>query len=199
MDQTARITLQANFFPLEGIVFFPSSTLPLNIFEPRYLSMIQDCLKHGTLLAISDLDPADSATVEPIVGLGLVSVFEERSDGTLVILVRGAHRGRVVSMEQHKPFYRCKVELLAEDSELEEKNRFFLKRLEQGLRDWAEQTLPDRASRDAFLDGLRDGRDSPRRLIETFAHYKLPDVDIRQQLLETSSLDARVELLRRVL
>lgn len=199
MDQTAQITLQANFFPLEGIVFFPTSTLPLNIFEPRYLSMIQDCLKHGRPLAISDFDPADQDTPNPIVGLGLVSVFEERSDGTMVILVRGAHRGRVISMEQERPFYRCKVELLPEVSAIEDGNRFFLRRLEQGLREWAEQTLPDRASREAFLEGLGDGPDSPKRLIETFAHYKLPDVDVRQQLLETSSLDGRVELLRRVL
>ena len=37
-------------FPLEGVIVFPGSVLPLNIFEKRYLNMINDCLKTDTRL-----------------------------------------------------------------------------------------------------------------------------------------------------
>jgi hypothetical protein len=76
-----------------------------------------------------------------------------------------------------------------------QENLFFLRRLRKSLEEWAEQTLPDRPSRLAFLEGL----EAPTKLIETYAHYKILDTDIRQQLLETHSPDARVELLRRVI
>ena len=186
----------ANLFPLEGIVFFPTLTLPLNIFEPRYISMVNDCLEHNRPLAVTDIDPtASGSESEIIVGLGQVNLYEKRPDGTMVILVRGTHRARVLQVQSDSPYIRCELEVLGEDENLQEVNLFFLNRLRGSLRDWADQTLPDRPSRIAFLEGL----EAPRKLLETYAHYRIADADVRQEILETQSLDRRVELLRQTL
>jgi len=191
--------IEACFFPLDGVVFFPSTTLPLNIFEPRYLAMTQEIFKQGLPLVLSDIDPTEPGAWEPtqplIAGMGQVHLFEQRSDGTQVILVRGVSRVRLVTITQEKPFIRCQVDPLTDADDVQHGNLFFLNRLRSGLHDWAQQTLPDAESRGAFEEGLQD----PKRLVEMFAHYKLADVDVRQQLLETTELNARVELLRRVL
>jgi Lon protease-like protein len=184
-------TLEASVFPIEGVVFFPSLTLPLNIFEPRYILMVNDCIDSGRPLAVTDLDPVAGA----IVGMGSVQLFEKRADGTMVILVRGTHRGRITRVLQEKPYFRAELEPLEESSLVDPSHRFFLQRLRSGMEEWAGQTLPDAASRQAFLSGL----DDLRHLVETYAHFKILDADIRQELLEAASLDSRVELLRRVI
>ncbi len=190
MSQNLGDNLEANLFPLEGVVFFPTSTLPLNIFEPRYLLMTQDCLDHDRLLAISEFEEEGS-----IVGVGRVSIFEKRSDGTMVILVKGVCRAKVLAISQTAPFIRCTLEKIDESESIQDSNQFFLQRLKKSLEDWAAQTLPDEGSRRAFMEAIEE----PHRLIETFAHYKIPDADSRQQILETTGLDERVELLRRMI
>jgi Lon protease-like protein len=184
-------SFQTAIFPLEGVVFFPSLTLPLNIFEPRYILMVNDCIEKGRLLAVGDPDPATGA----LYGVGTVQLYEKRADGTMVILVRGSTRARVKSLSQDNPYWIGELEPLLEPTLVADEHRFFLQRLTAGLEEWAKETLPDALSRSAFLEGLKN----PRVLIETYAHFKIGDADIRQSLLESESLDSRVELLRRVI
>jgi len=192
-------TIEACFFPLEGVVFFPSATLPLNIFEPRYLSMTDHLLERSMPLVLSDLDPTEPGAWSPgkslIAGMGAVHLFEQRPDGTKVILVRGTHRVRLVSVLQEKPFIRCQVEPLVDEVVLNAGNIFFLQRLKQGLAQWAEETLPDAESKQAFQAGLENAP----KVVELYSHYRVQDVDIRQQILEISDINRRIDLLRRVL
>lgn len=192
-------SIEACFFPLEGVVFFPSATIPLNIFEPRYLSMTDHLLQHGLPLVLSDLDPTEPGVwndSKPLVaGMGAVHLFEQRPDGTRVVLVRGASRVRLVAVLQEKPFIRCQVEPLVDEPEATPANLFFLQRLKQGLMKWAEETLPDADSRSAFQQGL----ENPQKVVELYAHYRVQDVDVRQQLLEMADINRRIDLLRRVL
>jgi len=191
--------IESCFFPLEGVVFFPSATLPLNIFEPRYLSMTDHLFQHGMPLVLSDLDPTDPESWSPgkslIAGMGAVHLFEQRQDGTRVILVRGTSRVRLVSVLEDKPFIRCQVEPLLDETELHPGNLFFLQRLKQGLNHWAEETLPDPESRQAFQGGL----ENPQKVVELYSHYRVQDVDVRQQILELADINRRIDLLRRVL
>jgi Lon protease-like protein len=192
-------TIEACFFPLEGVVFFPSATLPLNIFEPRYLSMTDHLLERGLPLVLSDLDPTEPGAWSPgkslIAGMGAAHLFEQRPDGTKVILVRGTHRVRLVSVLQENPFIRCQVEPLVDEAVLNAGNIFFLQRLKQGLAQWAEETLPDAESKQAFQAGLENAP----KVVELYSHYRVQDVDIRQQILELSDINHRIDLLRRVL
>lgn len=192
-------SVEACFFPLEGIVFFPSATLPLNIFEPRYLAMTDALFQRELPLVISDLDPTDPESWSPgkslIAGMGNAHLFEQRPDGTRVILVRGTSRVRLVAILQEKPFLICQVEPLLDQDSLQPGNLFFLQRLKQGLAQWAEETLPDADSRVAFQAGLENAQ----KVVELYSHYRVQDVDLRQEILQISDINRRIDVLRRVL
>jgi len=56
-------------FPLPGVVFFPETTLPLHVFEPRYREMLADALAGDRVLGIQLLNPAGRRRRRPSVGL----------------------------------------------------------------------------------------------------------------------------------
>jgi Lon protease-like protein len=84
-------------FPLAGALLLPRGKLPLNIFEPRYLAMVQDSLAGGRMFGMIQPDPggADGQYGEALyrVGcLGRLSSFSETDDGRLLITLTGLVR-----------------------------------------------------------------------------------------------------------
>lgn len=88
-------------FPLTGALLLPHGRLPLNIFEPRYLSMILDALATPTRL-IGMVQPIDATSEEAspeiyqIGCAGRISSFSESEDGRLLITLSGVCRFRIV-------------------------------------------------------------------------------------------------------
>ncbi|WP_299439110.1 LON peptidase substrate-binding domain-containing protein [uncultured Rhodospira sp.] len=88
-------------FPLTGALLLPGGRLPLNIFEPRYLSMVEDALAAGRLMAMVQPrgDEAETQEATPAlydVGcLGRIISFEETPDGRLLITLLGLNRCRL--------------------------------------------------------------------------------------------------------
>jgi uncharacterized protein len=85
-------------FPLTGAVLFPRSALPLNIFEPRYLNMIDDALASDRLIGmIQPASGADAATpaLAPVGCVGRITTFTETEDGRYLITLTGVCRFRV--------------------------------------------------------------------------------------------------------
>ena len=85
-------------FPLTGAVLFPRSALPLNIFEPRYLNMIDDALAAERLIGM--ILPVDAgATANPTLSavgcVGRITSFSETDDGRYLITLTGVCRFRV--------------------------------------------------------------------------------------------------------
>ena len=84
-------------FPLTGALLLPRGKLPLNIFEPRYVAMIEDSLATGRMFGMIQPDP--HATTVPqgdglyrIGCLGRLSSFSETDDGRLLITLTGLIR-----------------------------------------------------------------------------------------------------------
>jgi uncharacterized protein len=87
-------------FPLAGALLLPGTRLPLNIFEPRYLAMIDDALGQGRILGMIQPDPShpDGATGPALfaVGcLGRLTAFSETDDGRYLITLTGLVRYRI--------------------------------------------------------------------------------------------------------
>jgi len=94
-------------FPLSGTVLLPGCDLPLNIFEPRYLNMIDDALKSDRLIGMVQ---SDGDTVKPIGGLGRIIQFSETDDGRYIIVLKGLKRFSVVEeMKLEKPYRQARV------------------------------------------------------------------------------------------
>lgn len=87
-------------FPLEGMVLLPRCRLPLNIFEPRYLSMIEDALGHGRMIGLiqpsSDHRGGDAPPTLYSVGCaGRITSFAETDDGRYLVNLLGVCRFKI--------------------------------------------------------------------------------------------------------
>jgi hypothetical protein len=84
-------------FPLSGALLLPRGKLPLNIFEPRYLAMVQDSLANGRTFGMIQPDPNMPAdefgeSLFRVGCLGRLSSFSETDDGRMLITLTGLVR-----------------------------------------------------------------------------------------------------------
>ncbi len=82
-------------FPLNNFIIFPRTTVPLNIFEPRYIDMINDCMKSNKFLGI--IQPKESIykndhDLHEVGCLGKITSFNETQDGRFLIELKGIVR-----------------------------------------------------------------------------------------------------------
>ena len=92
------LPLNIPVFPLSNFIIFPKTTVPLNIFEPRYLDMINDSMKSNKMIGI--IQPKNSLNSNNVpllykVGcLGRITSFRETDDGRYLIELKGLIRFR---------------------------------------------------------------------------------------------------------
>ncbi len=101
-------------FPLPGALLLPRARLPLHIFEPRYLAMLDDALKTSTRLIgmVQPYDaPGEDGKLHSIGCAGRVTAFSETEDGRYMLTLSGVSRFRVQSeVEGFTPYRRCNVD-----------------------------------------------------------------------------------------
>ncbi len=101
-------------FPLPGALLLPRARLPLQIFEPRYLAMLDDSMKTAERL-IGMIQPRGgrakgAATLQAIGCAGRVTAFSETGDGRYMITLTGISRFRIrEEVEGFSPYRRCRV------------------------------------------------------------------------------------------
>ena len=99
-------------FPLSGALLLPGGKLPLNIFEPRYLTMTLDALRDtGRMLGMVQGDPSrgrdgQSSAVFEVGCLGRLSSFAETDDGRMLITLSGVVRFRLAEELEGRHGYR---------------------------------------------------------------------------------------------
>ena len=97
-------------FPLSNFIIFPKTTVPLNIFEPRYIDMINDSMKSEKIIGI--IQPKNFKTQRKIpnlhdVGcLGKITSFKETDDGRFLIEIKGLIRFRAIREIETEKKYR---------------------------------------------------------------------------------------------
>ena len=74
-------------FPLNGVVLFPKTTLPLNIFEKRYIAMVDYALANNRLIGM--IQTKNDGNLFNIGCLGKIITFNETSDGRYLISLEG--------------------------------------------------------------------------------------------------------------
>ncbi|GLS30154.1 hypothetical protein SAMN04488498_104139 [Mesorhizobium albiziae] len=103
-------------FPLAAALLLPGGRMPLNIFEPRYLQMVDDAMSGRRLIGMvqPSLDNAVREDGEPLlckVGcLGRITSLAETGDGRYLIALQGVCRFRVISeLSVKTPFRQCRI------------------------------------------------------------------------------------------
>jgi hypothetical protein len=132
-------------FPLAGAVLFPRSTLPLNIFEPRYLNMVDDALAGDRLIGMIQPAANESGPHPALADIGCVgriSSFSETDDGRYLITLTGVCRFRVArELPMSAPYRKVEAawEAYALDlSERETGGAIDRESLQQALRHYAD-------------------------------------------------------------
>ena len=119
-------------FPLRGVIYFPKTNLPLNIFEDRYLQLVMDCMKTNKLMGMLQLKKGASK-VYNIGCLGEISHFEKTRDGRILIKLTGITRFEVIKEIENKKLYRefnVQYDKFYKDTEKEELQNLQEKTLE---------------------------------------------------------------------
>ena len=87
-------------FPLSNFIIFPKTTVPLNIFEPRYIEMINDSMKSNKLIGMIQPKNSTRNQSKPILHnigcLGKIISFKETEDGRYVIELKGLIRFEII-------------------------------------------------------------------------------------------------------
>ncbi|WP_072090968.1 LON peptidase substrate-binding domain-containing protein [Candidatus Pelagibacter communis] len=97
-------------FPLSNFIIFPKTTVPLNIFEPRYIDMINDSMKSNKMIGIIQPKNSNNDQIIPelheVGCLGKITSFRETEDGRYLIELKGLIRFKVIKEIDSKKKYR---------------------------------------------------------------------------------------------
>ena len=102
-------------FPLSNFIIFPKTTVPLNIFEPRYVDMVNDCMRSNKLIGMIQPKISKDNSLFPAlhqVGcLGKIVSFKESEDGRFLIELKGIIRFQIThEIKSNKKYRECEVD-----------------------------------------------------------------------------------------
>jgi Lon protease-like protein len=102
-------------FPLAGALLLPRGELPLNVFEPRYMAMVDDALRGSRLIGMIQPDPqAEGEPRPPLCDIGCagrITQIAETGNGRYVLTLSGIARFRVVEeLAATTPYRQCRVD-----------------------------------------------------------------------------------------
>ena len=188
-------------FPLTRMTFFPGTTKPLNIFEARYIEMVEDALSNDGLIALAYSEPSAAKAqgvgvlghLRSIAGVGKVQLIERRPDGTMLIILIAAGKVRFERIlhepqpNMDKPYLRAEARWVKEDLHLSDPYLFLFHRLQKDLGRWLISHVASGEDREKFLAQL----ETPEQKINAISSLMVLDSEIQQALLECDRLEDR--------
>ena len=180
-------------FPLSGVIYFPKTNLPLNIFEQRYLNLVNDAYKKDKLMGMVQ-SRNENNSVYKIGCLGKISDYQKSKDGRILVNLTGVTRFEILDEVVNNKLYRefkvnykifeedlSKKESKIESSNLMEKTKVFFKK--NGLLlNWSEFEKLDQVQK-----------------INTLAMISPITIEEKQTLLETISLKEKAKTLEKII
>ena len=113
-------------FPLSNFIIFPKTTVPLNIFEPRYVDMINDSMKSNKFIGMIQPKKIINESTPPVLHkigcLGKITSFKETEDGRFMIELKGLIRFNLIQeIKSNKKYREYEVDFNDFDKDLDEK------------------------------------------------------------------------------
>ncbi len=188
-------------FPLSNFIIFPKTTVPLNIFEPRYIDMVNDSMKSNKLIGM--IQPKTSNNVENIpelhnVGcLGKITNFRQTEDGRFLIELKGILRfTKIQEVDNEKKYRSLQIDYENFYVDLENnKEELGFKDLELIFKD-----LKSLFEKKGFIINWKAlEKQSLDEIINALAMASPFSLEEKQMLLETKTLDIRKEKISEIL
>ena len=112
MNEIENLPKKISIFPLSNFIIFPNTSTPLNIFEPRYIKMIDDSMKTNRIIGM--IQPKNQKKNTPdlfsIGCAGKITSFNETDDGRYIIVIKGINRFKILQeVNNNKPYRECEV------------------------------------------------------------------------------------------
>ena len=180
-------------FPLSGVIYFPKTHLPLNIFEQRYLNLVNDAYDKNKLMGMVQ-SKKENNLVYKIGCLGKISDYQKSKDGRVLINLTGITRFKILEEVTNEKLYRefkvsyknFETDLSTESTEIKidnlmEKAKIFFKR--NGL----------------LLNWKEFEKLSQNQKINTMAMISPVGNEEKQKILEAISLTEKVKTLENII
>ena len=188
-------------FPLSNFIIFPNTTVPLNIFEPRYIQMIDDCMKGNRLIGI--VQPKKTGDLKKpnlyeVGCVGKITNFNETADGRFFIVLNGICRYKIVDELANDKLYReCKINFDNYINDLKENNKEEIKFADLKL---IFNDLKNLFRKQGYLINWKDlEKQTLYQTINTLSMVSPFSLEEKQILLETSTLVERKKKLEEIL
>ncbi len=182
-----------SIFPLSNVIFFPYTILPLNIFEKRYLQMVDDSMKNNRLFGM--VQSKSKSEVYKVGCLGKVINFNETVDNRYIISLSGVARFKIVEELKTEKLYReFKVDYKDYVSDFDLKNDF--KPIENNLI----SKIKSYFDKNDFAIKFSDlGKLNSQQLIDTLCMISPFTAQEKQKLLEAIKIEDRIKILEEII
>ena len=187
-------------FPLSNFIIFPGTTVPLNIFEPRYVQMIDDSMKGNRMIGI--IQPKDKSNnlkpeLHDVGCVGKITSFNESKDQRYLIILNGLSRFKIVDEIKNNKLYReCKVNFKDFENDISlNKEEIKFSDLQLIFKD-----LKSLFEKKGYLINWKElEKQNLAQTINTIAMASPFSLEEKQILLETQDLNARKSKLEQIL
>ena len=180
-------------FPLSGVIYFPNTNLPLNIFEQRYLDLVNDAYEKDKFMGMVQ-SKKETGSVYDVGCLGKISDYQKIKDGRILINLTGVSRFKILREVTNNKLYReFEVEY---KNFADEKNNFDKEIIEDKLMEKAQIFF----KRNGLLLNWKefDKLDQAQK-INTLAMISPVTNEEKQKLLESISLKNKMETLESII
>ena len=187
-------------FPLSNFIIFPRTTVPLNIFEPRYIQMVDQCMKSSRIIGM--IQPKKTGELKKpdlyrVGCAGKITSFNETNDGRYLIILNGICRFKVIEEINSENLYReCEVkyedflsDLIEENDEIKFSD---LKLIFQNLKNLFKK-------QGYQINWKEIEKQSLDQTINTLSMASPFSLEEKQVLLESKNLNVRKEKLEEIL
>jgi Lon protease-like protein len=188
-------------FPIDNFIIFPKTTVPLNIFEPRYIDMINDSMKSNKLIGMIQPQKKSDDLSPPILHkigcLGKITSFKETEDGRYLIELKGLIRFEAIKeVESSKKYREYLIDFKRYTLDLEDKKeQLKFSDLELIFKDL--KTLFEK--RGFIINWNELEKQSLDEIINALAMASPFSLEEKQILLEAENLDARKNKIAEIL
>jgi len=180
-------------FPLNGVIYFPKTNLPLNIFEERYLDLVNDAYNKDKLMGMVQSKKENNSTYK-IGCLGKIGDYQKSKDGRILVNLTGIIRFKIVNEIVSNKLYR----------EFKVDYKIFEKDLSEEKIDLNSSSLIEKAKVFFNRNGLLLNWKEFEKLdhsqkINTLAMISPVTSEEKQKLLETVSLKEKIKTLESII
>ena len=184
-------------FPLSGVIFFPQTNLPLNIFEPRYLTLVNDCIKSNKYMGMIQ-SKKNTSDVYSVGCLGKITEHKKTKDGRMLVNLTGISRFEINTEINNDKIYRefeVSYKRFSEDQELENKQTIIAENIKRIF----EKTKLFFQRNGLLLNWAEFEKLDEDQKINTLAMIAPISNEEKQMILESVHVNSRTEVLSEII